>query len=241
MTRPSRVLELVGAGGVGDRAGRRVVAPRLDRTVRRRQRGRGCASCPGPAIDRSTCAVRSRYAPHAGLVLRLHISSEADIPVAGDQAVPTGRQPEPPPRSGGYHHHAAAPDPAPRAVHRRRTDDELAARIAAAKATLGDRLFILGHHYQRDEVMRWADARGDSYRLSVLAQEHPEAEYIVFCGVHFMAESADILTGDHQQVSSPTSTPAARWPTWPTSTRSRRPGRRSRRSPTSSVSCRSPT
>jgi quinolinate synthase len=78
--------------------------------------------------------------------------------------------------------------------------DELAERIAAAKATLGDRVFILGHHYQRDEVMRWADARGDSFRLSVLAQEHPEADYIVFCGVHFMAESADILTADHQQV-----------------------------------------
>jgi quinolinate synthase len=80
------------------------------------------------------------------------------------------------------------------------SQDDLAARIAAAKETLGDRLFILGHHYQRDEVMRWADARGDSYRLSVLAGERPEADYIVFCGVHFMAESADILTGDHQQV-----------------------------------------
>jgi quinolinate synthase len=77
---------------------------------------------------------------------------------------------------------------------------ELEARIGAAKTSLGERLFILGHHYQRDEVMRWADARGDSYRLSVLAQERPEADYIVFCGVHFMAESADILTGDHQQV-----------------------------------------
>jgi quinolinate synthase len=77
---------------------------------------------------------------------------------------------------------------------------ELEARIVAAKAALGDRVFILGHHYQRDEVIRWADARGDSYRLSVLAQEHPEAEYIVFCGVHFMAESADVLTADHQQV-----------------------------------------
>jgi quinolinate synthase len=72
--------------------------------------------------------------------------------------------------------------------------------IGAAKASLGERLFILGHHYQRDEVMKWADARGDSYRLSVLAQERPDAEYIVFCGVHFMAESADELTGDHQAV-----------------------------------------
>ena len=77
---------------------------------------------------------------------------------------------------------------------------QLAEWIGDAKRTLGDRLFILGHHYQRDEVMAWADARGDSFRLSVLAQQRPEAEYIVFCGVHFMAESADILTGDHQQV-----------------------------------------
>jgi quinolinate synthase len=80
------------------------------------------------------------------------------------------------------------------------TPDELDARIAGAKASLGERLFVLGHHYQRDEVMRWADARGDSYRLSVLAQQRAEAEYIVFCGVHFMAESADILTAPHQQV-----------------------------------------
>jgi quinolinate synthase len=80
------------------------------------------------------------------------------------------------------------------------TPDDLAAMIGAAKATLGERLFVLGHHYQRDEVMRWADARGDSYRLSVLAQERPEADFIVFCGVHFMAESADVLTADHQQV-----------------------------------------
>ncbi len=78
--------------------------------------------------------------------------------------------------------------------------EELADRIAAAKQTLGERLFILGHHYQREEVMRWADARGDSFRLSVLAQEQSAADFIVFCGVHFMAESADILTGDHQKV-----------------------------------------
>lgn len=78
--------------------------------------------------------------------------------------------------------------------------EELADRIAASKATLGDRLFVLGHHYQRDEVMRWADARGDSFRLSQLAAANTAAEYIVFCGVHFMAESADILTAAHQQV-----------------------------------------
>ncbi|HWF14947.1 MAG TPA: quinolinate synthase NadA [Acidimicrobiales bacterium] len=80
------------------------------------------------------------------------------------------------------------------------TDDELAAMIGHAKATLGSRLFILGHHYQRDDVMRWADARGDSFGLSRIAANQTDAEYIVFCGVHFMAESADVLTGDHQQV-----------------------------------------
>jgi quinolinate synthase len=80
------------------------------------------------------------------------------------------------------------------------TPADLEARVRAAKEELGSRLFILGHHYQRDEVIKFADARGDSYRLSVLAQQHPEAEYVVFCGVHFMAESADILTGPHQKV-----------------------------------------
>ena len=80
------------------------------------------------------------------------------------------------------------------------TDDELAAMIGAAKAELGERVFILGHHYQRDDVMRWADARGDSFGLSRLAAGQTDAEFIVFCGVHFMAESADVLTGDHQRV-----------------------------------------
>jgi len=84
--------------------------------------------------------------------------------------------------------------------YRDASPEALEQMIGDAKATLGDRLFILGHHYQRDEVMRWADARGDSYRLSVLAQERPEADYIVFCGVHFMAESADVLTADNQAV-----------------------------------------
>jgi quinolinate synthase len=81
--------------------------------------------------------------------------------------------------------------------------EELADRIGSAKSILGSRLLILGHHYQRDEVMRWADARGDSFGLSRLAADSHQAEYIVFCGVHFMAESADILTADHQQVMLP--------------------------------------
>jgi quinolinate synthase len=80
------------------------------------------------------------------------------------------------------------------------TGDELAETIGAAKAALGSRVFVLGHHYQRDDVMAWADARGDSFGLSRLASSQTEAEFIVFCGVHFMAESADVLTGDHQKV-----------------------------------------
>jgi quinolinate synthase len=78
--------------------------------------------------------------------------------------------------------------------------EELDARIGAAKAALGDRLLILGHHYQMDAVMRWADARGDSFGLSRLAASRHDADYVVFCGVHFMAESADVLTAPHQQV-----------------------------------------
>jgi quinolinate synthase len=78
--------------------------------------------------------------------------------------------------------------------------DELSEWIGQAKSALGRRLIILGHHYQRDEVMVWADARGDSFGLSRIATGQSEAEFVVFCGVHFMAESADILTGPHQQV-----------------------------------------
>jgi quinolinate synthase len=80
------------------------------------------------------------------------------------------------------------------------TPEQIDDWIGTAKAALGDEVFLLGHHYQRDEVMKWCDARGDSYRLSVLAQQRPTAKYIVFCGVHFMAESADVLTADDQQV-----------------------------------------
>jgi quinolinate synthase len=78
--------------------------------------------------------------------------------------------------------------------------DHLTPRIAAARSALGERVMILGHHYQRNEVMQWADCRGDSFALSRMAADNSTAEWIVFCGVHFMAESADILTGGHQQV-----------------------------------------
>jgi quinolinate synthase len=80
------------------------------------------------------------------------------------------------------------------------SDPDLVARATAAKAALGDRVFVLGHHYQRDEVIEFADVTGDSFKLAKEAAARPQAEYIVFCGVHFMAESADILTGDAQRV-----------------------------------------
>jgi len=80
------------------------------------------------------------------------------------------------------------------------SDPDLVERARAAKATLGDRLFILGHHYQRDEVVQFADVTGDSFKLARDAAARPAADYIVFCGVHFMAESADILTSPAQKV-----------------------------------------
>ncbi|MDB1089930.1 quinolinate synthase NadA [Streptomyces sp. ACA25] len=80
------------------------------------------------------------------------------------------------------------------------SDPDLVERARAAKAALGTRVFVLGHHYQRDEVIEFADVTGDSFKLAREAAARPEAEYIVFCGVHFMAESADILTSDAQQV-----------------------------------------
>ena len=80
------------------------------------------------------------------------------------------------------------------------SDAEMDARITAAREKLGRRLVILGHHYQRDEVIRFADHTGDSFRLARQIASRPEAEFIVFCGVHFMAESADVLSAPHQQV-----------------------------------------
>ncbi|MBL8191324.1 MAG: quinolinate synthase NadA [Acidobacteria bacterium] len=80
------------------------------------------------------------------------------------------------------------------------SEAELFERIQAAKKALGDRVVILGHHYQRDDVICHADLTGDSFKLSQMAAERHDAEFLVFCGVHFMAESADILSADHQQV-----------------------------------------
>ena len=80
------------------------------------------------------------------------------------------------------------------------SDPALVERARRAKAALGERLFVLGHHYQRDEVIQFADVTGDSFKLAREAAARPEAEFIVFCGVHFMAESADILTSPSQKV-----------------------------------------
>jgi quinolinate synthase len=80
---------------------------------------------------------------------------------------------------------------------------ELVERVRVARQRLGSQLIVLGHHYQREDIIQFADVRGDSFKLARWAAQHPEAEYIVFCGVHFMAESADILTGSQQKVMLP--------------------------------------
>ena len=77
---------------------------------------------------------------------------------------------------------------------------QIIARIAAARNELGQRCVVLGHHYQREDIIQFADFRGDSFNLAQWAAQQPQAEFIVFCGVHFMAESADILSQPHQKV-----------------------------------------
>lgn len=80
------------------------------------------------------------------------------------------------------------------------SEPALVERARAARAALGERAMILGHHYQRDEVIEFADITGDSFKLAQAAASNPSAEFIIFCGVHFMAESADILTSARQRV-----------------------------------------
>jgi quinolinate synthase len=100
-----------------------------------------------------------------------------------------------PPRRAAMASQAALPE-----EYRRMSEVELADRIEQARQTLGRRLVILGHHYQRDQIIVHSDFRGDSFALSQQAAMQDDAEFIVFCGVHFMAESADILSGDQQTV-----------------------------------------
>ena len=88
----------------------------------------------------------------------------------------------------------------------RTSPEQLSNNIQKAKKTLGQKLVILGHHYQRNEVIQFADFRGDSFKLSQFAAEQKEAEFIVFCGVHFMAETADILSTPQQKVILPNMT-----------------------------------
>ena len=78
------------------------------------------------------------------------------------------------------------------------SDPNLVERAQAARKALGSRAMILGHHYQRDEVIAFADITGDSFKLAQAAAQNPDAELVIFCGVHFMAESADILTAFNQ-------------------------------------------
>ena len=80
------------------------------------------------------------------------------------------------------------------------TPEEIIERIRVARERLGTRLIILGHHYQREDIIAFADFKGDSFKLAQWAAAHAESEYIVFCGVHFMAEAADILSAPHQKV-----------------------------------------
>ena len=112
--------------------------------------------------------------------------------------------------------HLSERQPLPGALSRPLRTRRLDRRIAAAKAALGRRVLILGHHYQRDEVIEFADYTGDSLQaVAPGSASRPEAEFIVFCGVHFMAESADVLCARRTSRSScPTSRRAARWPTW---------------------------
>ena len=85
-------------------------------------------------------------------------------------------------------------------IYKQMSTEELENRVREVKARLGSRLFIPGHHYQKDEVIQFADAKGDSLVLAQLSAKNREAEYIAFCGVHFMAETADILTTVNQNV-----------------------------------------
>src|SRR5262249_9021435 len=155
------VLELVRAGGVGDGAGGRALDHDFEVTAERRRADR---------------MLSPRRLSHGGIS-----PPPGPHPPGAGPAASTRPNPGTPPQED--HNPMVRLQPALAERYTAASPADLAERIGAAKDTLGDRLFILGHHYQRDDVMRWADARGDSFRLSVLAQQRPEADYVVFCGV----------------------------------------------------------
>ncbi|MEX5269938.1 quinolinate synthase NadA [Kocuria sabuli] len=139
------------------------------------------ANLPGTAPAASTCSSTLGTSPWD---FAPTVSAGYGPGASQDDAVPAG-SPAQPVIPDEYQHASA---------------EELDRRISAAKATLGDRVVVLGHFYQRDEIVKHADFLGDSFQLARAARSRPEAEAIVFCGVHFMAETADILSGDHQSV-----------------------------------------
>jgi quinolinate synthase len=94
------------------------------------------------------------------------------------------------------------------------SDPDLVERARAAKDRLGDQVFVLGHHYQRDEVIAFADVTGDSFKLAQQAAARPESPYVVFCGVHFMAGRPTSSPPTTSRWCCPTSPRGARWPTW---------------------------
>ncbi len=133
----------------------------------------------------------------------------------------------------------------PFAPYRQLSNEVLADRIRLAKKELGSRLLILGHHYQQDEVIAHADLTGDSYQLSKLAADSADCRYIIFCGVHFMAETADILAnrpekleqrnGERVKVVLPDLSAGCSMATWLRSRRSKTPGNSSAKSSTPTI------
>ncbi|PWF87673.1 quinolinate synthase NadA [Kocuria rosea] len=139
------------------------------------------AGLPGTAPAPSTCSTDLSANPWN---FAPAVSAGYGPGASEDDVVPTGA-PAQPVIPEEYQHASA---------------EELDRRITAAKQTLGERVVVLGHFYQRDEIVKHADFLGDSFQLARAARSKPEAEAIVFCGVHFMAETADILSGEHQSV-----------------------------------------
>ena len=125
------------------------------------------------------------------------INSGADNPAVGDQAVPAGHDRSLPERA---FNRCCDSRPRCRTATPWRRPTSSTTGSGPPRPPSASQLLILGHHYQRDEVIQWADARGDSFKLARFAADNDQATDIVFCGVHFMAESADVLTGDHQRV-----------------------------------------